>query len=78
MERNEWASNAISSVKDVLKDEHDILASYLFPVVSPLFLCMGLFSAYRGDMENAKMGFEVGAGAGGYSLISKLYGKMSR
>lgn len=78
MTQYEWTSNAISSIKDVLKDEHDIVANYLFPVVSPLFLIIGAISAYRGDMDSAKFGLEVGGGTGGYSILSKLYEKMSR
>jgi hypothetical protein len=78
MARSEWTSNAISSVRDVLKDECDIVANYLFPITSVVFLGIGLISVYRGDIDNAKLGFEVGGGTGGCSLISKVYGKLGR
>jgi len=78
MTRNEWASNVLSSIKDVLKDEHDIIANYLFPITSVLFLGIGVVSLYRCDLENAKLSLGVGGGTGGYSLGYRLYEKLSK
>ena len=67
-----------SSIRSILKDEHEIIAYSLFPVVSPLFLAIGLISMYHGDTENAKMGLEAGGGTAGYSILSKIYSTLSK
>jgi hypothetical protein len=78
MTRNEWSTNVFSSIVDVLKEEHDLLANYLFPITSVVFVGMGLLSMYRGDFETAKSNLEVGGGTGGYSLFYKAYEILSQ